>query len=148
MIEQVVRVSRVEGTKHWLQPEKNTVCEGCNGRCATATMARIFSKKAPQLELEFTTPLSVGQKLKLGLADEHLLGSAFLIYLCPLLLALLLVVISALLFKNEGLQLLLSLGGAMLGFQLSKKYLKQQQYSIEVIKIYPISLPLAQINGD
>jgi sigma-E factor negative regulatory protein RseC len=49
---------------------------------------------------------------------------------------------------SEGWQILLAFIGGVIGFLLAKKQLKKVNYDIKVIKIYPNSLPLTQIDGD
>ncbi len=149
MIEQTLTVISVKGFTAFLKPDEKPSCEGCNGQCGSKIFSRLFGDKSPAYEHDFEQPLKIGQKVTLQLDDSQVLKSSFIVYLMPLLLTLLLPLIGLWLFAlTEGWQILFAILGGVSGFFIAKNRLKKVDYAIKVIKIYPNSLPLTQIDGD
>ncbi|WP_042142800.1 MULTISPECIES: SoxR reducing system RseC family protein [unclassified Pseudoalteromonas] len=149
MIEQTLTVTSVDGLTAFLRPEEKPTCEGCNGQCGSKIFSKLFGDKSPELAFVFEEQLNIGQKVKMALDDSHVLKSSLLVYLLPLLFAIVFAISGAALMSlSEGWQILLAFIGGVIGLLLAKKQLKKVNYDIKVIKIYPNSLPLTQIDGD
>jgi sigma-E factor negative regulatory protein RseC len=149
MIEQTLTVVAVEGRDAELQAEPKKPCEGCNGRCGSQVFSKLFKTDKKTLHFHFDEPLQIGQKVKLALDDSQLVKHSFYVYFLPLVCALLFAAIGASLFQlGDGYQILLALTGGLLGGFIAKRRVASFKHGIKLIKIYPISLPLTQIDGD
>ncbi len=149
MIEQTLTVVSTEGTLAYLKAEAKPACEGCNGRCGSQVFARLFGTDKKTFPYRFDEPLQVGQKVTLALDDSRVVASSMQVYLMPLLTAMLVsILLSTLWQAPEGWQIAGAVMGGWLGFELARRRLKRVEHEVKVIKIYPISLPLVQIDGD
>ncbi len=146
MIEQTLTVVKTKGRLAYLQAPEKKACAGCNGRCGAMTFAKLFGERKRLLPYQFDSELSPGQQVLMRLDDSHIAAHSLLVYLMPLLGFF--IGLFAASQQPEWLQLAsgLLLGG--LGFGLAKRRLYRQDYSIEVVKIYPISMAITQIDGD
>lgn len=149
MIEQTLTVKATEGLVAFLVPEEKKACEGCNGKCGSQVFAKLFDTKKADFEYKFDTPLSVGQKVVLALDERHLVKTSLLIYLLPLVFAICSAIFAAeVMHVAELYQILLAALGGFTGYLIAKSHLKSVKHHIEVVKIYPNSLPVTQIDGD
>ncbi|WP_105200751.1 SoxR reducing system RseC family protein [Pseudoalteromonas sp. T1lg10] len=149
MIEQVLTVVAVKGDTAFLQAEPKPACAGCNGKCGSQVFAKLFGTDKKRFPYQFSEPVSVGQKVKLALDDSHIVMSSFVVYIWPLLFALVTAVLAQAVFGvSEGLQIGAAFAAGVLGFILAKHRLRRVVHDVKVIKIYPLSLPVSQRDGD
>ncbi|CCQ10751.1 Sigma factor RpoE regulatory protein RseC [Pseudoalteromonas luteoviolacea B = ATCC 29581] len=149
MIEQTMTVVAVKGNRAELQAQTKEPCEGCNGRCGSQVFSKLFKTDKKTLWLQLDEPVEVGQKVKLALDDSKLVQHSIYVYLVPLLFALMLAAFAAqYLQMGDAGQLVSAAIGGSLGVLFAKTRTKSFQHDIKLIKIYPISLPLTQIDGD
>ncbi|MDF2177997.1 SoxR reducing system RseC family protein [Aliiglaciecola sp. CAU 1673] len=87
MIEEVGVIKAVDGDHIWVETEIKTTCGGCVAQetCGTGAIARSFSPKKQTLIFRCQQPAQVGQRVKLGVPEQDLLGASMLVYLLPLL---------------------------------------------------------------
>ena len=149
MIEQTLSVVSISGTTAYLEAEPKPACEGCNGKCGSQILSRLFGTQKKRLPIELNEPVQVGQKVKLSLDDSRIVSHGAWVYMAPLLLAFLFMFLSELLFAlTEPQQILIALVGGVMGFVLARFKVRNLKHPIKVIKIYPISFSLKQIDGD
>ncbi|MEO2266984.1 SoxR reducing system RseC family protein [Pseudoalteromonas pernae] len=149
MIEQVLTVVSRKGDTAFLQAEPKPACAGCNGKCGSQVFAKLFGTDKKQFPYKFDQPVEVGQKVKLALDDSHIVSSSFVVYIWPLLFALVSAVIAQSVFAlSESGQIFVAFSAGILGFVLAKQRLKRVVHDVKVLKIYPISLPISQRDGD
>ncbi len=88
-------------------------CSSCASRAGCGS--RVLNKLGPQtshtISVPCEQPLSVGQKVELGIAESSLLGSAVLVYMAPLVGLFAMASLFQVLFAND----FVSLCGAILG---------------------------------
>lgn len=88
-------------------------CSSCASRAGCGS--RVLNKLGPQtshtISVPCEQPLSVGQKVELGIAESSLLGSAVLVYMAPLVGLFVMASMFQVLFAND----FASLCGAILG---------------------------------
>ncbi|WP_427833079.1 SoxR reducing system RseC family protein [Actinobacillus pleuropneumoniae] len=87
-----------------VQCSAKSACGGCAARnsCSTKSLSALTGEKfAPQFKLSVDMPLTVGDKVQIGLPEQTLLLSVFLIYCVPLFVLVLSAVIFSQLFANE-----------------------------------------------
>ncbi|MFC3031888.1 SoxR reducing system RseC family protein [Pseudoalteromonas fenneropenaei] len=149
MIEQTMTVVAVNGRLAELQAEAKKPCDGCNGKCGSQVFSKLFKTDKKTLSFEFDEAVVVGQKVKLALDDRHLVQHSLYVYLLPLLLALVAAMLSAsVLALAEGWQIMAAIAGGLIGAGIAKIRTQRFKHDIQLLKIYPISLPLTQIDGD
>jgi sigma-E factor negative regulatory protein RseC len=149
MIEQTLTVVAVNGRDAELQAEPKKPCEGCNGKCGSQVFSKLFKTDKKTLHYRFDEPLQIGQKVTLALDDRNLVKHSFYVYFLPLVCALVFAAIGAAMFHlGDVYQLLLAVFGGLIGGLFAKQRVKVFRHDIKLIKIYPISLPLTQIDGD
>lgn len=86
MIEAKAIVTKIEADQVWIGTQQNSACVGCQQKmsCVTASVEEMFPKHAFKVHCPF--PVEIGQPLKVGIDDAHLLSISALVYLLPLLL--------------------------------------------------------------
>ncbi|NOU49729.1 SoxR reducing system RseC family protein [Pseudoalteromonas sp. JBTF-M23] len=149
MIEQTLTVVSVSGTTAYLQAQQKPACEGCNGKCGSQIFAKLFGSHKKTLPIKFEKPVQIGQKVKLSLDDSKLVSHSFYVYMLPIFGAFLFAFISVLAFAwSEPKQILSATVGGLLGFLLAKWRVQGLKHEVKVVKIYPISMSVTQIDGD
>lgn len=149
MIEQTLTVVSLKGDTAFLQAEQKQACAGCNGKCGAQVFSKLFGTHKKLFPYRFDEPVQVGQKIKMGLDESHLVSSSFTVYIWPLLAAMFAAVLAQSVFGlSEGLQILLAFSFGFLGFYIAKQRLKMVVHDVKVIKIYPVSIPISQRVGD
>lgn len=86
MIEEIGVITAVDKDHIWVETQIKTTCGSCQAQdnCATGVVAKAFSPKKEQLILRCRQQAEVGQKVKLGIQESHLLGASALVYMLPL----------------------------------------------------------------
>lgn len=149
MIEQTLSVAKISGATAYLQAEPKPACEGCNGKCGSQIFSRLFGTQKKLFPIQVEEPVVVGQKIKLSLDDSKLVNHGAWVYMTPLLCAFIAMFISALLFElSEPLQILMTCIGGIVGFLIARIRVTSLKHQVKVVKIYPISFSLKQIDGD
>ncbi|NSY34578.1 regulator [Pseudoalteromonas sp. JC28] len=149
MIEQTLTVTAIKGATVYLEAQPKPACEGCNGKCGSQVFAKLFGTHKKQFPVDLTESVEIGQKIKLALDDSNVVKHAFYVYMMPLLFAFAGMFIAALLLGlNEPLQILIAFTSAALGLFFARVQGDKLKHQVKVIKIYPISLPITQIDGD
>ncbi|KZN37769.1 hypothetical protein N474_00230 [Pseudoalteromonas luteoviolacea CPMOR-2] len=149
MIEQTLTVSELKSNMAWLVAEQKPACEGCNGKCGSQVFSKLFGTHKKAFPVPITEPLQVGQKVKLALDDSQVVQHALWVYLLPLIMAFVGMFSALLLFSLPEIgQIASAVIFAFLGFFIAKKKGQSLKHDVKVIKIYPISLPVTQIDGD
>jgi sigma-E factor negative regulatory protein RseC len=149
MIEQTLSVAKIRGTTAYLQAEPKPACEGCNGKCGSQIFSRLFGTQKKLFPINLNESVEVGQKIKLSLDDSQLVNHGAWVYMAPLFSAFIAMFISALMFElSEPLQILLTLLGGIVGFFIARMRVSSLKHQVKVVKIYPISFSVKQIDGD
>ena len=88
MIEEAGVVVTVEPDAVWVATQRKTTCGSCSARitCGQGLMTSLASDKKPHL-IKISTDLLLreGDQVTLGMPEELLVRSAFLVYMLPLL---------------------------------------------------------------
>ncbi|WP_159565172.1 SoxR-reducing system protein RseC [Budvicia diplopodorum] len=125
-----------------LRCEQRAGCSSCQSSSTCGT--RVLNKLGPQvvhdLHISVEQPLSVGQRVELGIPESGVLLSALLVYMLPLLGILL---FSSLLYYFLGSDLAAVFGtivGGLLGFWVARFYAERLSTHVSV---HPIILQIA-----
>lgn len=87
MIEQAIVIGYQDG-RALVQCQAKTGCGSCTPKqgCGTSALSTLAGEKfAPQFELDVKSPLQIGDKIEIGLAEQSLLLSVFWLYCIPLM---------------------------------------------------------------
>lgn len=100
MITETGKVVAVNGDKVWVQTIRTSACESCSAQhgCGQRALASVSSGRANQVLVANSLGARVGDEVTVAIDESALLGASLLVYALPLLLM---------------------LGGAVLGHQLS-----------------------------
>jgi sigma-E factor negative regulatory protein RseC len=85
MIEEMGRVVATEPGFAWIETQVKTTCASCvaNDNCGTGLIAKAFTPKPEHLKLATPSELRVGQSVKIGIPEQHLLSASAWMYLVP-----------------------------------------------------------------
>ena len=84
--------------------QSQSACGSCSAKnaCGTSALAKLTGEKGEHVfSLETITPLTVGQRVEIGLPERSLLLSALLLYTLPLMTILISALIGEYLFEHE-----------------------------------------------
>lgn len=85
MLEQPARVIESSEAGVWVEPVAPSGCGVCAGQgCASRQLAEFFQRRPRRYQVQSSLPLSVGDRVVVGLPDGSLLGSVLLVYGLPL----------------------------------------------------------------
>lgn len=161
MIEEIGVITAVDHDHIWVDTQIKTTCGGCqlNDDCGTGAVAKAFSPKTEQLVLRCQQSAKVGQKVKLGIPENHLLAASGLVYLLPLLVMIATALLSQwalpLIDLNSELWIIAAtLTATTVCFSIIKNYLKQagqHKYQPKLLAVIPFELEtinLIQMDSD
>nr|WP_024965421.1 SoxR-reducing system protein RseC [Pantoea sp. IMH] len=96
-----------------LHSEIKTSCSSCSARkgCGSHMLNKLGPKNAHVMKIATAEPLSPGQRIELGIAEQSLLSSALLVYMTPLVGLFILAGLFQMLFHSD----LAAAAGALLG---------------------------------
>lgn len=126
-MEELAKVTHIENNLVSIESEVKSACSGCQqvDNCGSGQISKAFPTKKLSLKLYSDLPLKVGDTVVLGLSDEHLLQSAWQVYMFPLVGLISFASIGQYLtsnnfFPHELLAVTLAAVGGYLGYLLSK----------------------------
>ncbi len=87
MIEEPGQVVRVAGDWAWVETRRGSACGHCasSAQCGTASLSRLFSRRAITLRVRNTAGVAPGDRVLLGLPEGAFLRGALAMYAVPLL---------------------------------------------------------------
>jgi len=64
-----------------------SACSGCEQKqsCGTSAVATAFADKSQLIEIKTNQQINIGQQVELGVSEQGVLASAFLVYILPLI---------------------------------------------------------------
>ncbi|MGY5452636.1 SoxR reducing system RseC family protein [Agarivorans sp. MS3-6] len=104
-----------------------SACGSCGSaeHCGNSAIAKAFPTRTHQLSVEITEEVKVGDSIELGLNSKNMLNSALLVYLLPLLLLMAGAGMGKATQVSEGVVIITSLCGLLIGFVMVKLYTKR-----------------------
>jgi len=130
MIEEQARVVAIEDGYALVETQRKSTCESCsvNKGCGTASVSKVFGRKAIQLRAVNHTNARVNDQVVIGIDETWLLKGSFAAYVVPLLLMLFCAGISEMIGtrlsggQTEGVTILAALLGLAAGFIWLRRY--------------------------
>lgn len=130
MIEEVVRVTRIENDDVWVEADRLSACAACTAKkgCGQGALSEWMSDKSIELTVANPAHLvpSVGQAVVVGLEEGSLIRASLLVYLVPLLSLVALAIIARSAGGSEGVQILAGTFGLALGFMAVRWFSRRQ----------------------
>jgi len=84
MMEEEAYVSEVAAGRVWIEKNRKSSCSGCAEACPSSLASGLFGEKRVRLSVRTDLPLSPGDKIVIGVAEDVLAKGSLLIYLLPL----------------------------------------------------------------
>lgn len=124
MIEETVRVTRIEDSSIWIEAGRRSACASCSSRqsCSSGALTEAFSGKnveMPVLNPGGLLPL-VGQQVVIGLEEGSLIKASLMLYLLPLIALIVFAVVAQGMGFSEGYQIIAGGGGLIAGFMVAR----------------------------
>ncbi|TKB49366.1 transcriptional regulator [Ferrimonas sediminicola] len=137
MMEALARVESWEQGQVTLCWRVQSACGHCHesDSCGTGVIAKGLTPRSQRLTLPWSTPLTPGTQVSLGIPEQQLLGAAALVYLLPLLGLLVGVGGISLLGGAEAVALATGLGLALTGFMTARKLADRLTPTPRIIKV-------------
>ena len=143
MVEEIATVVQVESSGVWLQTKVVSSCQSCSAQdsCTSGVVAKAMTRRDYRFFLPQTTSeLLVGQQVRIGIAEEVLVKSAFLVYLLPLLMFIGAIGVAVAGGWNEAMQLVAGIAGGFAGMLLARKFgsrIGSVQQQVHLLAVLP-----------
>lgn len=141
----------------WVETQVTAACDACNAKsnCGTSSVAKAFSNKTVINKVENTLNASVDDRVEIGIPEQSLITGAFLVYILPLVTALITATIVQFWLVQfipvyEWQVILASSIGGFLGFKLSKRFIdndKNQQFEPVLLKVLSSPIPVKNVTN-
>lgn len=148
MIEEIGIITAVDKDHIWVETEVKSTCGSCQAQdnCGTGVVAKVFTPKKEKLILRCHQAAEVGQRVRLGVAENQLLSASALMYLLPLLIMIVTAISAQYLFPMIELNHELWVVGAaffatFLTFRFLKRYANQSntnRFQPKLLAVLPI----------
>lgn len=141
LIETAVVVAYEKGVAQ-VKCQSQSACGSCVAKsaCGASSLAELTGERGEHLfQIEAITPLSVGQKVEIGLAEQAMLSSALLLYVVPLFTLLIAVIAGGYLFSHELWTVIFALFCTALSLlivrHISQKWQKNHNYRPILLRV-------------
>jgi len=126
MLEEIALVVKSTPEQLWIETQTRSSCSHCSSRsgCGTSVLAKLFSVKHSQVQLDNSLGVKSGEKVVIGMPDELLIRAAVRVYLLPLLAMVLMTILANIAGAGDGIQSLSGLAGLAIGFILLRQHSK------------------------
>lgn len=155
MIKEVGTVVKIAGDMAWVETKVTSTCNACAAKsnCGTSSIAKAFGDKSVVNEVANVKNAKVGAKVEIGIPEESLLTGALLVYLLPLVTAVIVALISQFWLNQfieitEPLLILFTLVGGWIGFFIAKKRVVATDINYEVcmLRVLPDSIEISTVS--
>lgn len=158
MIEETAVVVEVNGDLVTVESEIKSACSSCQqvSSCGSGQVAKAFPSKKVQYHIASDKPLSVGDRVVIGLSESLILSAAWQVYLLPLFGLILGGTLGQLILVeqlglHELIGLTLSVLGGFAGFKFAKRMQCQQgneqNWRPQLLKLLPRNISVQQIDS-
>ncbi|GGW65252.1 SoxR reducing system RseC family protein [Alishewanella tabrizica] len=153
MVEEIATVVATESDGVWLVTTPVGTCNSCqvSSDCGTGIVAKTFTPRQNRFFVKTTENLLPGEQVQIGIAEHGLVVAALMVYLVPLLLALITMVLLQSIWQlAEGWLMLSAILAGASGFYLASRYsqnVQQQQEQVKILYVLPnlkVSNPISE----
>lgn len=147
MVEEEGTVIRIENGHAIVAVVQTSACQSCKAKqgCGQAALSEWgeADRQAAKnhFSIPYSGPLSPGDRVLLGIAEDTLAMAALWIYLWPLAAAFAALVLVSTLSGSEPLQLVVALTGGTLAFAYTRRRFRQagRQWTPRILAVEPVS---------
>ncbi len=125
MIEEYAVVTACVDNQATLEIERRTACSLCGQKrgCGNATWGKLLGHKSHGFTAENAIHANVGDSVVVGINEQAMLSSVFLLYVLPMLGMLIGAVLTDIYFNNEFYVMIGATTGLLLSFVLVKRFM-------------------------
>lgn len=156
MIKEVGHIVKLEDQVAWVETQVTSTCNACAAKtnCGTSSIAKAFGDKSVVNQVINDKGAKLGDRVEIGIPEESLITGAFLIYLLPLVTAVISALIaefwlSQLITMSEPLLILLTFVGGWLGLLIAKRAIKRaddEKYQVLLLAVLPDDISITQVD--
>lgn len=135
-VEGLARVVEIKGAVAWLEPEQTSSCGGCAS--SQVCGADVFGTRlhARRFPLDNLHELKVGDRVVIGVQESTLVKASMTAYMIPLAAMLGLGIVAHLMGQGDGITLLASVAGLVLGLMFAGWRAKRLNAKGELTPVY------------
>ena len=156
MIKETGQVVRVVNDVIWVQTQVTSTCNSCAAKsnCGTSTIAKAFGDKHVVNQVVNDKSAKLDDMVEIGIPEQSLVMGAALLYLLPLLTAILLALVaqfwlSRFILISEPILILLTFIGGALGFVLARRLILKtddEAYRVKLLRVLPNSIKIKELS--
>lgn len=137
MLEERGRVIAIEPGFVRVRVERQSACSGCQARaaCGSGLMQTVKPGHCHEVQAISQQALQIGDDVVLGVSEELMLRSAFLVYVLPLLVLLLGAAMGQLMGLSEGWSIILAAVGFAASFIGLRIFNKRHQDDVALVPV-------------
>ncbi len=124
MIEEQGQVVALDGEYVWIQTMRQGACNTCQARagCGQKILGKLSEGRASQVRVRNTLDLTVGDFVRIGIAERALLNASLMVYLLPIICMLVGAIFAQVFFKEaDSVSALAGVAGLSIGLFIVKK---------------------------
>lgn len=155
MIKEVGKVVKLEQDIAWVETKVTSTCNACAAKsnCGTSSIAKAFGDKSVVNEVLNDRGAKLGQQVEIGIPEESLLTGAFLVYLLPLVTAVVAALVSQFWLSQfinvtEPVLILATIAGGWLGFFIARSRIKaaEADYQVKMLRVMPDAIDIKELS--
>ncbi|WP_051202192.1 SoxR reducing system RseC family protein [Ferrimonas senticii] len=135
MIEAIATVEACDGHQVTISWVSQSACGHCeqSDDCGTGVVAKAFAPKQNRLTLPCEQTYAVGTQLRVGITEQTLLAVSAMVYLLPLLSAILLALLAHTLIALEPTTITAFVVGGFGGWRMAKYWSAKQAKPLQIL---------------
>ncbi len=155
MIKEVGQVVKVDGDLIWVETKVTSTCNACAAKsnCGTSSIAKAFGDKSVVNQVVNDKGAELGDKVEVGIPEESLITGAFLVYLLPLVSAVIFALVSQFWLSqfidiSEPILIVLTFFGGFIGFLIAKHKIRKaddEEYRVRLLQVLPDEIEIKQV---
>ena len=155
MIKEVGHIVKLEGEIAWVETQVTSTCNACAAKsnCGTSSIAKAFGDKSVVNQVLNDKGAVLGDRVQIGIPEESLVTGALLVYLLPLVTAVISALVSEfwlsqLITMSEPILIIITFVGGWLGFLLAKRVIKradEEKYRVRLLQVLPENIEVIEV---
>lgn len=155
MIKEIGEVVQIEGDEIWVKTQVTSTCNSCAAKsnCGTSSIAKAFGDKSVVNQVNNELGAQLNDQVEIGIPEHSLVQGAFLLYLLPLLVAILFALIgqfwlSRFILVSEPLLIVLTFVGGAFGLLAARFFINRsdvEQYRVKLLRVLPAEIEIKNV---